>query len=267
MSGALVSIDGPRVPFAHIARRLDERLRGMTFPPQQHGPEYGAQYGQPGYGGYPQSGGYPQQPDPYAQYGQPPQFQPPYGQTPYGQPPQAQPGAYGGPQPPPSGKTGLVAVLSVGGGLVLALTIFLVTGFLAPGFLVDESESDTVASDSGSGSGSTAGSDSGSATTGTTVDKSDSSSVARAFVASLNNGNAAGGRKLMCSDNLDLYRENIKQVAFAGADLRIVESSEYGDFSVYDLDGTIGGEQIDSATLFLHKRGTIFCITTLGGAL
>ncbi|SEB32549.1 hypothetical protein SAMN04489727_0533 [Amycolatopsis tolypomycina] len=70
---------------------------------------------------------YPQQPgQPY-----------PHQQQPYGQyPPQQYPGY---PQPPKKGN-GLLIGLLVGGGALLLVVVFVITGFVAPGFLVSDSK-------------------------------------------------------------------------------------------------------------------------------
>lgn len=105
----------------------------MTHPPEPPNP-YGEQGG---YGQYPQYPQYPQYgQDPYRQYPHYPQYpQYPYGQ--YQQPGDfAQPGSFGGPPPPPKRRrTGLWAGLSASAVLLIA---FLVTAFVAPGFLLGE---------------------------------------------------------------------------------------------------------------------------------
>ena len=99
-----------------------------TQPPDPYGDQGG--YGQDPYGNYPQYGQ-----NPYGQYGQYPQH--PYSQYAYGQYQPgdfAQPGSFGGPPPPPrKRRAGLWAGLSAGAALLIA---FLITAFVAPGFLL-----------------------------------------------------------------------------------------------------------------------------------
>lgn len=252
------------------ARGVDERLWGMTYPPQQHGP----QYGQPGYGGFPQSGGYTQsggypqqQPDAYTQFGQysqSPYGQLPYGQPAYGQPPYAQqsygqPGGPGGAPPPPSGKTGLVTVLSVGGAVFLAIGIFLVTAFLAPGFLVDKPSA--VASDGSESS--TLDSEPRSSTTGSTVDKSDPEAVADTFLDRVNAGNAAGAANLICQDIQDLYADDAREAAQSDSNLSGTNGYKSDTYARWDLTGTVDGESIEGYLSVEEKSGG-FCVRTFG---
>ncbi|WP_205660589.1 hypothetical protein [Amycolatopsis antarctica] len=147
----------------------------MTYPPQP-GQPYGQQpdpYGQGQGGGYPQSGGFPQQGGGYPQQGNYPQqggypqdggyqqggypqqgypgqdggYQQQYPQT--GaypqqgyQDPNQYGGGFGGPPPPKKKKTGLWIGLSGGAVVVIA---FLITGFLAPGFLLGDDGGDKEA--------------------------------------------------------------------------------------------------------------------------
>lgn len=116
----------------------------MTYPQQPVQPPYGQPGQQPG----PHSqGGYPQQ---YGQYPAPPGYGAP---GPYGQPPKK--------------KTGLWIGISAG---VVAVAAFLVTGLLAPGFLLGD--------DSDSGSSGTA--EGGNEVDGGRVDAGDSEAAALA---------------------------------------------------------------------------------------
>lgn len=89
----------------------------------------------------------PHPPDPYGQqggYGQYPQY-PPYGQNPYPYDPYgqyqqqgnlAQPGSFGAAPPPPKKRrTGLWVGVSAG---AVVLVAFLITAFVAPGFLLND---------------------------------------------------------------------------------------------------------------------------------
>jgi hypothetical protein len=89
---------------------------------------------QPGQQPYGQQPGWPPAPGPGGGYQQQGQF-PPGGQYPGGQYP-------GGPQLQKNGKTGLVVGISVA---VVALVVFTVTAFVAPGFLLADKDSDGTA--------------------------------------------------------------------------------------------------------------------------
>ncbi len=112
----------------------------MTYPPQPGQPPYGQQPG--GQYGVPPSGGFPQQSG--GQYPAVPGY--PQGQYPYGQQ-----GGFG-PQEPKKSKTGLWIGLSVA---AVAVVAFVVTAFVAPGFLLSDD------SDSSETAGGTAGGDGG----------------------------------------------------------------------------------------------------------
>ncbi|MPY77955.1 MAG: hypothetical protein GEV04_05550 [Actinophytocola sp.] len=112
----------------------------MTYPPQQPGPQGQYGHGQQGYPG--QRGYYGQQP----QYGQPypggyPAQQPGYGSQQGGYPPPGPPGP-----PEKKGKTGLIV------GITLALVLLAgaavaITGFWAPGYFVDDTSTEQMASE------------------------------------------------------------------------------------------------------------------------
>lgn len=105
----------------------------MTYPQQPGQQPYGQQ---PGWQQAPGPGGG------YQQHGQfPPGGQYPGGQYPGGQYP-------GGPQPQKNGKTGLVVGIGVA---VVALVVFTVTAFVAPGFLLSDDDSGGTADSGGTG--------------------------------------------------------------------------------------------------------------------
>ncbi|MGH3435815.1 MAG: hypothetical protein ACRDRN_05040 [Sciscionella sp.] len=118
----------------------------MTYPPQQPGPNGGqdpygqqpggsGQPGQPGGGfGQPQPGPYGGQPQP-GQYGQ----QPPGG---FGPPPGGGFGDYPGGPPPKGGRKGLWIGLGSAGVVIVAAV--LVTGLVAPGWMVSDSPQDVA---------------------------------------------------------------------------------------------------------------------------
>lgn len=143
----------------------------MTYPPQPGPP--GQPYGQQGpYGqaGYPQAGHYPQSGQ-FPQQGQYPQGQPPYGYPPQG-------GGFGGP-PPNNSKTGVW--LGVGAAAVIVI-VFVITGFVAPGFLLGDDED----------SGGTAG--------GAAADSSGPEALAQRIVAGFDSQDAAALTKLKCAN-------------------------------------------------------------------
>lgn len=158
----------------------------MTYPPQPGQPPYGQQpgpYGQPGapQGGYPQSGGFPQQAGQYPPTsGYPQQGQYPQGQFQQGQ--YQQGGQFGYPQaggfgpPPPKKKTGLWVGLSAGAVVVIA---FVITAFVAPGFLLGDDEDGGGSGDGSGGTGAAA--------------------VAQQIIDGLNNKDTAALNKLTCS--------------------------------------------------------------------
>ncbi|MEY7973362.1 hypothetical protein AB8O38_15325 [Saccharomonospora xinjiangensis] len=143
----------------------------MTYPPQPGDSPYGQNpYGQTPYGqqpaadpygqqpgmpyGGPASGGFPQQTQGFPQtqgYQQTqgfPQFQS-YPQEQYGQ----QGGGWGPQQPPKKSKTGLWIGISAS---AVAVVAFLVTGLLAPGFLLSDEHSGAGGGDNGNTAGSPA---------------------------------------------------------------------------------------------------------------
>lgn len=222
----------------------------MTYPPQP-GP-YGQQpdpYWQQG--GYPQSGGFPQQGG--GQYGQ----QPPYGQQPgYGQYPQGgyqqqfgqqgMPGGYpGGPggQPPKKGKTGLWVGLSAGAVVVIA---FLITGLLAPGFLLGDDE------DGESGGGGTA-------------NANDPKNVAQQIVNGINAHDRAALQALKCANADEDVDQAIQKIQYANnAKLRNVKNVK-PDEAIALLDISIDGNQ---RKIFgrLLKEGGKWCWADYAGA-
>ncbi|TWE30049.1 hypothetical protein [Prauserella muralis] len=103
----------------------------MTYPPQP-----GQQPGWNGYGGQPPQGGCPQG---YQQHGGHPHqggYPPPGQVPPYGYPQGG--GGWGGP-PPPKSRAGLWAGLGAG---ALAVVAFVITAFVAPGFLLGDDSGD-----------------------------------------------------------------------------------------------------------------------------
>ncbi len=111
----------------------------MTYPPQPGQPPYdqqpGGQYGVPPSGGFPQQSG--------GQYPAIPGY--PQGQYPHG--PQ---GGFG-PQPPKKSKTGLWVGLGIG---VVAVVVFVITAFVAPGFLLSDDDDDgNTVNDTANGDG------------------------------------------------------------------------------------------------------------------
>ncbi|WP_143827490.1 hypothetical protein [Saccharomonospora viridis] len=109
----------------------------MTYPPQPGQPPYdqqpGGQYGVPPSGGFPQQSG--------GQYPAIPGY--PQGQYPHG--PQ---GGFG-PQPPKKSKTGLWVGLGIG---AVAVVVFVITAFVAPGFLLSDDDDDSTSANSGGNS-------------------------------------------------------------------------------------------------------------------
>lgn len=84
-----------------------------------------------------------QAPDPGAPQGQPPQQQ--YQQQPYPQQPYQQQGWYGAPQQPPPSSNKTVLWVGLGAlGLVVIVAVVAITGFVAPGFFLPDSKSETA---------------------------------------------------------------------------------------------------------------------------
>jgi hypothetical protein len=222
----------------------------MTYPPQP-GQPYGQQPDP--YGGYPQSGGF-QQPSPWQQPGQPQAGQPqsgqqypnpPYGgqQAQYPQQPSQQPqypgqfpsqfpgqqypgysqGFGGPPAPPRKSKKGLWAGISA---VVVLLIAFGVTGFLAPGFLVSGTKSDTA------------------------------DGAAQALVAGLNSKDTAALTALKCGDATTTVGQAIDEVGkltkvtLHGAAIR-VSDTEY----TADLDVTTTGKPSPYLSTFGQEGG------------
>lgn len=112
----------------------------MTYPPQQPGP-YGAQ-GPRGAGPYgPPPGGFPPQGQPPPGYGQPGYGQPgQFGQPAYGPPPGYGYQPYPGGMPPKKRNTALI--VSIGVALALVVAAVLITGLVAPGWMVGSDRDD-----------------------------------------------------------------------------------------------------------------------------
>jgi hypothetical protein len=172
----------------------------MTYPPQSGQPPYGQQpngpYGTPSPGGFPQQGN--QYPHPQALYGQQGGFNP---------------------QEPRKSKTGLIVGVSTA---AVVLVAFLITGLVAPGFLLDAdestndekaaaAESSTNTPTNPAGSGAVTSSDQTTPTSAT-----DPVSVATNFLETVNAGDAAAAMELVCEQARSKTQPQV-DIAVAGS--------------------------------------------------
>lgn len=223
----------------------------MTYPPQQPG-QYGQQPGQP-YGqqsGYPPPGGFQQQGGPYGQpyaqqpYGQQPYSPQPYGQQQYGQaygpyPQYPQPGGFGGPGPPKKNKTGLW--VGIGAGLsAIAIAALLITGFLAPGFFLDEESEQTQVAGASS-----------------------PEAAARQFMDALREQNYRKASNLRCGDNPNgATQDQIRKLKQADSyQLRVTDRSLQGPDKTLSLEATIEGKPASGSFYIGENSDGGFCVT------
>jgi hypothetical protein len=222
----------------------------MTYPPQPGQPPYGQPgQGQPS-GGFPQQGGqypgmqgYPQQygqPDP-SQYGQVDPNQ--YAQMGPGQYPQMDPSQYGQmsgwqPQEPKKSKTGLWVGLGVA---VVAVAAFVVTAFVAPGFLLSDDEGDsggTGTSAGGQGNGEDGG----------------PGPVAQQIASALSNGDTATLQKLICANADELVHEVVGMAGSVGQVQLTGEPEVQGNQAI--VRGTADSYDV---TAMLQNAGSGWC--------
>lgn len=248
----------------------------MTTPPsgQPYGPQpdpYGQQGGYPQQPtGYPQQGGYAQPPYGQPQYGQPQYGQPPYGQPQYGQPPYGQPpgygpqqpGGFGGPPPPKRNKTGLWAGLAVGAVAVIA---FLVTGLLAPGFLLPEDDAQQQADappptapsappNVGSQSPSTGGSDA----------QGSPATLAQEFVTALNSANSNKMLGMVCQKYRDDFSGLVTAVDAGKLQVTLTGAAETrGNKAVFDIAGTLQGKDASGNLVLSTGNTSSYCVAGL----
>lgn len=206
----------------------------MTYPPQPGQPPYGQQPGPYGQGGYPQSGGFPQQGGQYpatAGYPQQGQYQQGYYQ---------QGGQFGYPQgggfgpPPPKKKTGLWVGLSAGAVVVIA---FVITAFVAPGFLLSDEEDGGGAGDGAGGTGAAA--------------------VAQQIIDGLNNKDTAALNKLTCSG----ADQDVSEAIGSVNDIEkatLGEVKESGNTATAKAKVVVSGDEYDVVSE-LAKNGGNWC--------
>ncbi|NIJ14867.1 hypothetical protein FHU38_005275 [Saccharomonospora amisosensis] len=203
----------------------------MTYPPQPGQPPYGQQPGPYGQGGYPQSGGFPQQGAQYpptAGYPQQGQYQQGYYQQ-GGQFGYPQGGGFG-PPPPKKKKTGLWVGLSAGAVVVIA---FVITAFVAPGFLLSDKE------DGGGAGGSGA------------------AAVAQQIIDGLNNKDTASLNQLTCSG----ADEDVSEAIGSVNDIEkatLGEVKESGNTATAKAKVVVSGDEYDVVSE-LAKNGGNWC--------
>ena len=185
----------------------------MTYPPPPGQPPYGQQPGDP-YGQQPgnpygtPSGGFPQQGGQYPQG---------YPQVPYGQQ-----GGFG-PQPPKKSKTGLWVGLGIG---VVAVVVFVITAFVAPGFLLSDDDDDSTSGGGGNSSGAQA--------------------LAEKIRDGLIANDTATLQQLACPDATDMVQGAI-QSASELADVRIDgQAQENGDTATVKATVTLDGVGVET---------------------
>ena len=197
----------------------------------------------------------------------PPQQGPSPGQPPHGYPYNQQyggyfyPGGAGGPQPPKDSKLGLWISVAVG---ILAVSAFLVTGLIAPGFLLGDDDNKRVRLAGPPSSGPadprpehTTDQASPPRSSGAAVPHFDSvDELFGKFVAALNSGDAAAATSMLCPEVLDLTRETTTKIARADSDLRIGEVESRGEVQ---LVGIVDGEGA-GVSLTAYKIADSFCM-------
>lgn len=207
----------------------------MTYPPHPGQPPYDQQ---PGQGGYPPAGTFPQQGGP-----QPGQYP---GQYPVGSPGGQYPSPGGfppgyGPQPPKK-KTGLWIGLSAAAVAVIA---FVITAFLAPGFLLSDDGTDDNASanagDGGAGNG-----------------DSSAEQVAQQLIDAANANNTATLTQLSCPDSDPDVAEVIGMAGQLGQVQLAAPVQESGNGAHLAVTFTAQGMQQD-ALVELKKTGNTWC--------
>ncbi|WP_326946426.1 hypothetical protein OG439_44895 [Amycolatopsis sp. NBC_01307] len=183
----------------------------MTYPPQPPPGQY------PG-PGYPQQGYPPQQPG----QGYPQQGYPQQGYPGQGYPQQGYPG-----YPPPKKGNGLLIGLLAGGGGLLVV-IFLITGFVAPGFLVsDGRDSRTTAAD------------------GPPLDLNSGSVAAGKFILAVLGDDAVIGRQAACASAEGVVAAAVRTLGSRNAHLTAGSPVQSGADEIrVPLDGTIGSRSV-----------------------
>lgn len=209
----------------------------MTYPPQAGGSPYGQQpgqnpYGQQPYGqqpgtpyGGPASGGFPQQ------GGQYPQTQG-YPQNQYGQQ-----GGWG-PQEPKKSKTGLWIGISAA---AVAVVAFLVTGLLAPGFLLgDDDESGGTGNSPGGSQGNAAG---------------DPAAIAQQVSTGLSSGDTTMLNGLACSNATEMVHEAIGMAGQLGQVTMSGQPQVSGNQAVAQGTASVGGQNYPVSATFAQENG------------
>lgn len=221
----------------------------MTYPPQP-----GQPYGQDPQGQQP--GGYPQQP--YPQQGG---WNPNAQQQAWGPNNPGYTQGFGGPPaPPPKSKTGLIIGVVIG---VVVLIAFGVTGFVAPGFLLNEASSSSASKSSTKSSSpptteSTEGRGSGS--------KGDPKGiqVIKDFFAKASSGDKAGALALGCEKDKPSLSQSIDAMIPSGSQIEVKTTTGLTkDIVSGDLVGTSDGREVTG--LSMAKTGNpdkSFCLTS-----
>lgn len=204
----------------------------MTYPPQPPWqPPYGQQPGQ----GMPPSGQFPSG-TPHG--GQHPQYGHP-------QPPFGQPGGFG--QTPKKSKTGLVVGVGVG---ALALVAFLVTGLVAPGFLLgdDEATSDDAAA---AGAPPQPGGPSSAMvpTQAAPASDTDPTSVLTNFLEAVNTGDSTTAMGMVCEEVRSDIQATVDTVIassgqFSPAGELLEQPTQDGTAYLLDLEGTSNNKPV-----------------------
>ncbi len=229
----------------------------MTYPPQPGESPYGQQpgqnpYGQPSYGqpadpygqqpgmpyGGPASGGFPQQDAQYPQTQGYPQTAA-YPQNQYGQ--QAQYGQQGGgwgPQEPKKSRTGLWIGISVA---VVAVVAFVVTAFVAPGFLLsDDDESGGTGNSPGDSQGNAAG---------------DPATIAQQVSTGLSSGDTTTLNGLACSNATEMVHEAIGMAGQLGQVTMNGQPQVSGNQATAQGTASVGGQNYPVSATFAQENG------------
>ncbi|MEU0534099.1 hypothetical protein [Amycolatopsis tolypomycina] len=178
---------------------------------------------------------YPQQPgQPYGQY---PQQQYPPQQYPGYPPP-------GYPQPPKKGN-GLLIGLLAGGGALLLVVIFVITGFVAPGFLVSDSKP-KVAS-------------------GPPLDLNHGSVVAGKFLLAVMGDDPDKAEQAACASAKSQVRETAKKLGSANAQLSAGEPTQGLDNQILvKLTGTMNrGRAVTGQMTVQRETNGNYCIAEI----
>lgn len=216
----------------------------------------------------------------------PPHQGTPHGQPQYGYPYEQQyggfhyPGGAGGPQPPKNSKIGVWISVIIG---VLVIVVFLVTGLVAPGFLLGDDDNDsagfakaptsesavprpersTVESSRAArpGDGRSQGAFPPSSSHDEVAHFDSVDELFEKFIAALNENDAGAATSMLCPDVSGSTHDATTQITGAESDLRVDEVKDHGRAW---LEGTVDGEGA-GVSLTAYKTADSLCIKYVTG--